>query len=153
MNQTIDVPRVVRYHDRPRVDLQLPLSVADHYRVFEEPDAPDSLQESVQDIGIRIPLRIYTNGARAVLRDGHHRLVVARRLGLETVPVQVVPNWLDRLYDAYELPEIEPLLAGWLEANPLFGHDGHDMVRTESNVRISSTVCSCGATWREEVSG
>lgn len=147
----IDSSRVLRYDDNPRVDLEMPVEIAEYYRVFEEPDVPDVLRESVARDGIISPLSIFTNGVKAVLRDGHHRLALARDTGMTTVPVQVIPNWLDRLYDTYRLPEVESVLRGWTEANPEFGHTGHETERTPCNLRLEQVVCSCGATWREAV--
>jgi hypothetical protein len=137
------------YASSVRIDLQLPLAVAQYYRVFAEPAVPNALRESVATHGFLRPLAVYTDGTHAVLRDGHHRLAVARELGLITVPVSISPNWLTRLYDEFTLPVIEPLLATWLEANPGFGHAEHVVSRAQANPRVIRASCSCGSTWRE----
>jgi hypothetical protein len=75
--------------------------------------------------------------------------VVARRLGIETLPVHLVPNWLVRVYDEYELPGLEPLVKAWLDENLDFSHRGHTMKRAELNHVSTQVYCSCGAHWRE----
>lgn len=133
----------------PSVDLELPIAVAEYYRVFAEPAVPNALRDNVAEHGILTPLQIYTDGIHAVLRDGHHRLAIARELGLITVPISVHPNWLDRLYDEFTLPTLEPLLQEWLGSNPDFGHGEHRVRRADRNIRMIEAVCSCGTTWRE----
>lgn len=59
------------------------------------------LREDIGTNGIRTPLRILRNGW---VIDGQHRVLIARELGLESVPVQVVPLSLAR-------PPEEPLSA------------------------------------------
>jgi hypothetical protein len=54
------------------------------------------LREDVAAHGMRTPLRILRNGW---VIDGTHRFLIARELGLETVPVQVVPLSLGRTPD------------------------------------------------------
>jgi hypothetical protein len=54
------------------------------------------LREDVAAHGMRTPLRILRNGW---VIDGTHRFLIARELGLETVPVQVVPLFLGRTPD------------------------------------------------------
>jgi hypothetical protein len=51
------------------------------------------LHEDIAANGIRTPLRILRNGW---VIDGQHRVLIARELGLESVPVQVVPLSLAR---------------------------------------------------------
>jgi hypothetical protein len=59
------------------------------------------LREDVAEHGIRTPLRILRNGW---VIDGTHRFLIAQEVGLERVPVQVVPLPLSR-------PPDEPLSA------------------------------------------
>jgi hypothetical protein len=54
------------------------------------------LREDVAAHGMRTPLRILRNGW---VIDGTHRFLIARELGLETVPMQVVPLSLGRTPD------------------------------------------------------
>lgn len=134
-----------------RVDLQLPVDVVDYYRVFPNPSVSDSLTADIAANGIKNPLRIYTNGKQGVLRDGHHRLVVAKQLEMVTMDVHIVPNWLERTYIDYDLPPVEPILAEWLRDNLDFTHQGHQQRRTELNRRVTEAFCDCGAYWRENV--
>ena len=48
----------------------------------------DDLRLAIQDRGIRAPLQFIVWEDRKILVDGHHRLVIARELGIPTVPVQ-----------------------------------------------------------------
>lgn len=57
----------------------------------------DELKESIAKHGILEPLiletkgpRIKRKGVKAFLIDGNHRLIAAKELGLETVPVKIV---------------------------------------------------------------
>ncbi len=43
------------------------------------------LASSIQETGIRVPILIGTDGR---VWDGHHRLAVARKLGLSEVPIE-----------------------------------------------------------------
>lgn len=147
--EPVDFGRVLSYFERPRIDLQLLTSLVDYYRVFDDPPVSEELVADIEAHGIREPLRIYTNGVTGVLRDGHHRLVAARRLELTSVPVHIVPNWLQRLYDGYPLPPLEPVVSTWLADNLDFTHRSHLQKRVECNKRLTQVVCSCGAHWRE----
>lgn len=143
-------PSVVKLYRAPaRVDIGLPTGVVDYYRVFPNPDITDDFHADITSNGIKNPIRIYTNGTHAVLRDGHHRLVAAHKVGLKTMPVHIVPDWLQHTYADYNLPELEPLLANWLRDNLDFAHQGHQAKRAEVNKMVTQVFCSCGATWRE----
>lgn len=148
--ELVDITRVLSYTEPPRVDLHLPVLTVEYYRLFPEPPVPSDLFADIRANGIRSPLRIYTNGVKAVLRDGHHRLYVARALGFDTVPVHVIPNWLEKVYVGYGLPDLEDRLATWLnEHMDYFCHEDHIQKRKTCNVRMTAVTCSCGATWRE----
>lgn len=50
----------------------------------------DELVQSIRDTGIQIPLRIdKSESGELMLRNGHHRAVIAIQLGLDTVPVTI----------------------------------------------------------------
>lgn len=149
LGEPVDLTRVLSYFERPRVDLQMAVGLLDYYRVFDDPPVNALLVADVERNGICEPLRLYTNGITGVLRDGHHRLVVARQLGLRTVPVHIVPNWLQRLYDGYPLPPLEPVVSTWLADNVDFTHRSHIQHRVVCNKRLTQVLCSCGAHWRE----
>lgn len=48
----------------------------------------DLLSTSVQEVGIQVPILLGNDGR---VWDGHHRLAVASRLGIATVPVRFIP--------------------------------------------------------------
>lgn len=76
----------------------LPTALVTRYQVVDREEVPapaevvdtashlDELERDIAANGIREPLDLGFNEHFATL-DGHHRLAVARRLGLETVPV------------------------------------------------------------------
>jgi hypothetical protein len=143
-------PGVVKLYRAPaRVDIELPTEVVDYYRVFPAPLVTNEFVDDIVVNGIENPIRIYTNGTKAVLRDGHHRLVAAQILGMDKMPVHIVPDWLQQTYVDYELPELEPRLTGWLKSHLDFTHQGHQAKRAEINKMVTKVYCSCGADWRE----
>jgi len=73
---------VTRYQVVDREEVVAPADVVDTPRHLDE------LERDIAAHGIRTPLSLRFNTAFATL-DGHHRLAVARRLGLESVPVAV----------------------------------------------------------------
>lgn len=148
--EPVDVTRILSYTETARVDLHLPVLTVEYYRLFPEPPVPSDLFDDIRANGIRSPLRIYTNGVKGVLRDGHHRLYIARMLGFKTVPVHVIPNWLEKVYVGYGLPDLERILQSWLADNDdSFTHVDHVQKRKECNERMTAVTCSCGAGWRE----
>lgn len=54
---------------------------------FSTSERLDELATSIQAEGIREPVLLGNDGR---VWDGHHRIVVAMRLGIESVPVEVV---------------------------------------------------------------
>lgn len=78
--------------------VSLPTALVTRYQVVDREEVPapaevvdtashlDELERDIAANGIREPLDLGFNEYFATL-DGHHRLAVARRLGLETVPV------------------------------------------------------------------
>lgn len=150
-NGGLIIEETMSYTAPARVDLQLPVDVVDYYRVFPEPPVTEILKQEIAEFGIQNPLRIYVNGRKGVLRDGHHRLKIAKDLGLDLVPVHVVPNWLERTYVDYDLPDLEEHLTSWLADNLDFTHQGHRQRRTELNKRVTEAFCDCGAYWREHM--
>lgn len=71
---------VTRYQVVDRENVGAPREVADTPRHL------DRLERDVATRGILVPLDLRFNREFATL-DGHHRIAVARRLGLERVPV------------------------------------------------------------------
>ena len=52
----------------------------------------NQLLESIQQVGIQVPLSVFEHGSRFVLLDGERRWRCARKLNLATVPVLVQPE-------------------------------------------------------------
>lgn len=73
---------VTRYQTVDREEVGAPREVADTPRHL------DQLETDVAAHGIQVPLDLKFNVEFATL-DGHHRLAVARRLGLGSVPVEL----------------------------------------------------------------
>lgn len=71
---------VTRYQVVDREEVPAPADVVD------TPSHLDELETDIAAHGIRVPLDLAFNERFATL-DGHHRLAVARRLGLASVPV------------------------------------------------------------------
>jgi hypothetical protein len=149
---SLDPTKIFTYKETPRIDIKLPVEIMEYYRVFPQPQVTDEFVDSIRH-GIREPLRIITDGTRAVLRDGHHRLAAMRREGMTVaLPVHVVPNWLGNLYvDEYEPPYLESALARWLDRNEVFIHLDHTQTVLANNDRLRHIACSCGADWRESL--
>lgn len=150
---TLDPTRILTYQEPARIDLKIPKDVMEFYRVFPQVTVTDEFVTDIRENGIREPLRIMTDGTRAVLRDGHHRLRAAQQTHLAAVPVHVVPNWLGNLYDdpAFAPPDVELCLFRWLKDNRSFLHVGHQQVEVGRNDRLIHFDCSCGATWRQQL--
>jgi hypothetical protein len=82
---------------------------------FDEDNETDesSISDLASDIaknGIRQPVVINTNGHHAYLDDGHHRTLAAQLLGLDRMPVRVVPGKYARSGDA----EVNGHLKDWM---------------------------------------
>ena len=69
------------------------LEVDDVYRTLirkQTPEEREQLRASILDEGIRDALVVYQREGNLVLVDGHHRLNMAKELGIKTVPIQVM---------------------------------------------------------------
>jgi ParB-like nuclease domain len=160
--QRISIVRVYGYHppDEVTPDLWLPTEVAAHYHVanmdHRRPIDPP-LEADIREKGILFPLTIYTNGQHALIGDGNHRVRIAIKLGLEKVPVQVLPDNLRRKASRCGHPVLEPVLNAWVQEH-LWPHHDHEVFRRviggkaaggiEPN-RFANCRCSCNARWRE----
>jgi hypothetical protein len=82
--------------------IKIPVDVLWEFREFDRDDVPaprtsfirnysiDSITEYVNIQGKVDPLELSVIGNRALLTDGNHRIVAAKRLGYKVVPVNVV---------------------------------------------------------------
>jgi ParB family transcriptional regulator, chromosome partitioning protein len=71
-----------------------------------------SLQESIRDQGILVPLTVYSGGKGYVILDGERRWKCAKRLGLDTVPVIIQPK-PDRLQNIMMMFAIHKARRDW----------------------------------------
>lgn len=59
--------------------------------VFRE-DEMQQLTDSIKEVGIRVPVSLYEDGAKFVLLDGERRWRCAKRLNLDVIPAIVQPK-------------------------------------------------------------
>lgn len=73
--------------------LVMPTSMVDHYREYDRsPDDPNAkvLERTIREHGgIRQPLVISADDHQGVLTEGNHRLAIAKKLGIDSLPVRV----------------------------------------------------------------
>jgi hypothetical protein len=145
-----------------KADLTIPTDAVAHYATHRPGPLRGDFQPlefSIRNDGVRQPLRIATDGVWGVLTDGHHRLRIARQLGVKKLPVQVVPDNMRRMSYKYGRAALEPFLAEWIPEH-LWVHTTHEVIRrrvgspSPAGGIVSSTYlrcdCSCGANWKEE---
>lgn len=140
-------------------DLYLPTEVVARYDVNPTAHGPHyfNLEQDIAANGIQKPVRIYTNGIMGILGDGTQRVRMAQKLGIESIPVQVLPDHLRRMLTQRGSAQVDPDLAIWIDAH-LWQHADHDVSRkvvgggpsmgVTPNKYIRCT-CSCGASWKE----
>src|ERR1700752_3636109 len=112
------VHKIYAYHPADTTpDLWLPTNIASHYHVanmdHRRPIDP-SLENDIAENGILLPISIYTNGLHALIGDGSHRVRIAMKLGLEKVPVQVLPDNMRRKASRCGHPVLESVLDAWV---------------------------------------
>lgn len=144
-------------------DLFLPTDIVGRY--VTGPRVPlrgnfDALRQSMSLDGVLEPLRIRTNGIFGILADGHSRHRLAIQMGIEELPIQVIPDSLRRVSAQYGHPVLDETLAAWVAEN-LWRHLDHEVTRhrigKQTGMAITPNiylkcVCSCGATWKEGAS-
>jgi len=59
--------------------------------IFREAEM-NQLLDSIREVGIQVPLSVFSSGARYVLLDGERRWRCAKKLNLQAVPVLVQPE-------------------------------------------------------------
>lgn len=150
------------YHpadDKP--DLYLPTDVAARYHVVETAHRlriDPTLEWDIKQKGVLKPLKLYTNGVSGILGDGNHRLRIAVKLGLDELPVQVLPDSLRRMSSQRGYPTLDAVTKEWA-ADWLWSHAEHTVTRHIIGAKSTGGIdphlfkrctCSCGASWREE---
>lgn len=98
-------------------DLWLPTEVAWYYREYDRSGnsgQASAVEYALRQEGIRSPVTISTDGRSALLIEGNHRVMLARRLGIASIPVRIQwdPNGV-RANEGTPKP-LEPTLADWL---------------------------------------
>ena len=75
----------------------VPIEIIWNYREFDRcgsdnikgNDYIDELTKDIKENGIKIPIKLLVDTGKALLIEGNHRLCIAKKLGMKTVPVQV----------------------------------------------------------------
>ena len=49
----------------------------------------EKLTTDIKENGIKIPIKLHIDGGKGLIVEGNHRLCIAIKLGLKTIPVQV----------------------------------------------------------------
>jgi hypothetical protein len=142
-------------------DLYVLTEVLKRYHVAHiahRPAIDPPLEWDIKQRGVLKPLRLYTNGTFGILGDGNHRLRIALKLGIDKLPVQILPDNFKRMASQKGYPMLEPVVEAWVKEN-LWSHSDHTVTRHiiggESSGGIKASkfikcVCSCDATWKEE---
>src|SRR4051794_25820591 len=75
--------------------------------IFREDDMNELLQ-SIQEVGIRVPISVYADGKKYVLLDGERRWRCSKKLNLPTVPahIQAKPSRLENLLMMFNIHNV-----------------------------------------------
>ena len=163
---TVETGRVITstyaYHPADDIpDLYLPTEVVKRYHVAEMAHRlkiDPTLEWDIKQNGVLKPLKLYTNGINGVLGDGNHRLRVAVKLGIEELPVQILPDSLRRMSSQRGYPPLDSITKDWA-TDWLWSHTEHTVTRHIIGGKSAGGIsphlfkrceCSCGAKWREE---
>jgi ParB family transcriptional regulator, chromosome partitioning protein len=94
-----------------------PLQQINPDKISQNPDNPrlifreaemNELMESIREVGIKVPLSVYSDGARFTLIDGERRWRCAKKLNLHSVPaiVQPKPSRLENLLMMFNIHNV-----------------------------------------------
>lgn len=77
----------------------------------------DDLAASIKRRGILLPLRVFKNGDKYEIQDGHRRFLAAKEIGLISVPCVIVKtkeeeNEIDKLHANLDREELSPVDMG-----------------------------------------
>lgn len=112
--------------------INMPTAVLWQFREFKRDETPaprfsfitsynvDEVTEYIQERGSIEPVELAVIGTRALLTDGNHRIVAARRLGYKMIPVKLVIVFGDssNVYSDHTLKRFKPIskhLELWLK--------------------------------------
>ena len=106
--------------------------------IFREAEM-NALLDSIEQVGIQVPLSVYRNGRRFVLVDGERRWRCAVRLNLPTVPAMVQPK-PGRLENILTMFNIHNVRQDWdLMPTALKLRDVQTLLKKESGTAPSAT--------------
>ncbi len=94
---------------------------ADLDRRHAETGYLDTLEQEIRESGITTPVLIGSDGR---VWDGHHRLRIASRLGIESVPVEVVQPAPERAPEPLSAAEVRDALAFTAEMCDIADREG-----------------------------
>lgn len=94
-----------------------PLQQINPDKIYQNPDNPriifreaemTELMESIREVGIKVPLAVYSDGNRFTLIDGERRWRCSKRLNLSSVPaiVQPKPSKLENLLMMFNIHNV-----------------------------------------------
>jgi ParB family transcriptional regulator, chromosome partitioning protein len=80
----------------------------DNPRIVFREDEMQQLMDSINEVGIKVPLSLYADGAKFVLLDGERRWRCAKRLNLPLIPgiVQPKPNRLENILMMFNIHNV-----------------------------------------------
>jgi ParB-like nuclease domain len=117
-------------------DLVIPTEAVEHYN-YERPGPLrgnfSPLRHSLATEGVLSPLVIATDGQWGTLRDGNHRLRLAKELGIVELPVQIVPDNMRRISMKFGRAVLENHVLSWIPEN-LWVHTTHEIIRRRVSV-------------------
>lgn len=98
-------------------------------RLIFDQEAEDLLHKSIKENGILVPILVYYENGRYVLVDGERRLRIAKKLGLETIPANIVEkptnvNYIVQMFNIHNVKEDWKLMPTALELEKLIKHSG-----------------------------
>lgn len=150
--------RTWAYHDGGQEVSWLNIDLVDYYRCWPCADPHDEAVAQIIAGGvITSPLVLYSDGQKAILGEGNHRLAAAKVLGLLMLPVSVIPDRLmlgpehapDHLKPVD--PDLATLVSRVTRRHHGAGHLHHELRHQLSIHTEGDTVyvfCACGAHWR-----
>jgi ParB family chromosome partitioning protein len=80
----------------------------DNPRIVFREDEMQQLMDSIKEVGIKVPLSLYADGAKFVLLDGERRWRCGKRLNLRLIPgiVQPKPNRLENILMMFNIHNV-----------------------------------------------
>jgi hypothetical protein len=150
-DERLDPGVVWGYHDPGHRRRYVHLDWVDYYRCWPRAQVTDAFVDDVGVNGIQQPLVIYSNGSHGLLGEGNHRIAAARRLGLERIPIVIVPDrlTLPEGMGQEHLRRLDPRTAAALAGvAQLHWRSNRHAISTNSVGTTVHVFCRCGAQWK-----